>query len=153
MIPAASGFYQLGFVARDLDHAVAALGDRFGIMQFRRRRASDWLQTAHAWTAGAMIEVMQIGDSAPALFEGYVPTDQRAIRLHHHGYRVADQASWDEIAHRCASAGFVVPLEGTVMNGDLRYMYVDTRDALGVFSEFVMLTGTALSIYDDVPHN
>ena len=43
------------------------------------------------------------------------------------------------------------PLSGSVMDGGLRYAYVDTRPMLGVYSEHVMLSGDALAIYDDVP--
>ncbi len=34
------GFYQMGFVARDLDRATKALAESHGITRFRRKRAS-----------------------------------------------------------------------------------------------------------------
>ena len=33
-----NGFHQFGFVARDLGHATAMLGERYGVTQFRRKR-------------------------------------------------------------------------------------------------------------------
>jgi hypothetical protein len=100
-----------------------------------------------------MIEVMRIGEGAPALYAGYTPDDPAAIRLHHHGYRVADEAGWIEIERRVADAGLKAPMNGAVMNGDLRFLYVDTRSEIGLYSEFVMLGGSATGLYDDVPRN
>jgi len=146
-------FYQMSFIARDLDRATEALSRRFGITRFRRRQSAPWLETAHAWSADAMIEVMLIGEGAPALYAGYTPEDPAAIRLHHHGYRVADEAGWAAIERRVADAGLEAPMKGAAMNGDLRFLYVDTRRELGLYSEFVMLGGSAAGLYDDVPRN
>jgi hypothetical protein len=146
-------FYQMGFVARDLDRATEAMGRRFGVTRFRRKRSSDWMETAHAWTADAMIELMVLGEGAPALYSGYLPDAMSAVRLHHHGYRVADEAGWAAIERRVADAGLDAPMKGAVMNGDLHFMYVDTRAELGIYSEFVMLRGSASGLYDDVPRN
>jgi hypothetical protein len=96
---------------------------------------------------------MKIGGGAPDVYAGYTPEDASAIRLHHHGYRVADEAGWAAIERHVADAGLDTPVKGTTMDGDLRYMYVDTRTSLGIYSEFVLLTGSALSLYDDVPRN
>lgn len=153
MIPQLSKFYQLGFVASDLDMALSALQTRFGIRQFRRKRAADWLETAHAWTSDVMIEVMKIGETAPPIYAGYAAQDGAAIRLHHHGYRVPDLAAWREIERRVTDAALPIPVKGIEMGGNLHFMYVDTRAELGIYSEFVMLRGAASTLYDDVPRN
>lgn len=44
-------------------------------------------------------------------------------------------------------------MSGSVMSGDLKYVYVDTRQELGIFSEYVLIKGTAVTMYDDVPRN
>lgn len=83
MIAAIGRFYQMGFVASDLDGATEALAKRFGIARFRRKAASAWLETAHAWIGDTMIEVMLIKEGAPELYAGYAPVDPAEIRLHH----------------------------------------------------------------------
>ncbi|WP_052757407.1 VOC family protein [Sphingobium chungbukense] len=147
------GFYQMGFVARDLDQATAALGKRFGVKHFRRKRASPTMDAAHAWVGSTMLELIQVSAGAPDIYTAYVPEEPSAVRLHHHGFRVADAAIWDEINRRIEEAGWATPMRGAVMDGQLNYIYADTRAQTGIYSEFVYLTGAATSIYDDVPHN
>lgn len=147
------GFYQMGFVARDLDRATEALARTQGVTRFRRKTASPWMETAHAWIGSVMIELIMIKPGAPEIYEDYVPDDPAAIRLHHHGFRVADATAWDAINRRVTDAGLATPMQGAVMDGQLNYLYVDTRAAIGVYSEYVYLTGAATSLYDNVPRN
>lgn len=149
------GFYQMGFVATDLDRATAALARRFGIEKFRRRRAAEWMESAHGWAGPVMIELiaLQPGAEVPAVYRDCAPADPAGVRLHHHGYRVADADGWAAVERRIEQAGLAVAMQGTAMEGQLRYLYADTRAALGFYSEFVCLTGAALSLYDDVPRN
>lgn len=44
-------------------------------------------------------------------------------------------------------------MRGAVMDGHLRFVYVDTLVDLGIYLEYVCLTGPALSLCDDVPAN
>lgn len=147
------GFYQMGFVARDLDRATKALAESHGITRFRRKRASDFMDSAHAWIGSMMIELVTISADGPEIYHAYVPEDPAAIRLHHHGFRVPDEAAWEAINRRVAQAGYTTPFKGAAMDGQLNYLYVDTRPAIGIYSEFIYLTGKATSLYDDVPHN
>ncbi|SCW60017.1 Glyoxalase/Bleomycin resistance protein/Dioxygenase superfamily protein [Sphingobium faniae] len=147
------GFYQMGFVARDLDRATQALGESHGIHRFRRKQASAAMESAHAWIGSMMIELIAVRPGAPDIYEAYIPDDPAAVRLHHHGFRVADGAAWDAINRRVAQAGYATPMKGAVMDGQLNYLYVDTRPVTGIYNEYVYLTGAATSIYDDVPHN
>jgi len=145
-------FYQFGFVARDLDAATQQLGARYGITRFRRKRANEWMESAHAYVGATMIEIIAVGDGAPALYTDYLSDDSTA-RLHHLGYRVADAAAWDNLEEALAASGLSAPFKGAVMDGHLRYAYVDTRADLGIYTEYVCLTGPAATMYDDIPHN
>jgi Glyoxalase/Bleomycin resistance protein/Dioxygenase superfamily len=147
------GFYQIGFIARDLERAVALLTERYGIGKFRRSRASEWMESAHAWVGDTMIEVIAVGTGAPRLYADHVPDEPGAVRLHHHGFRARDAEAWAEINCKIDARGLDTPLRGAVMEGQLNYLYVDTRAELGVYSEYVYLTGAAIGIYDDVPRN
>lgn len=148
-----SGFYQFGFVASDLDAATAYYAENYGIKNFRRKQVSEWMESAHCWAGDVMIELLQLKADADPIYDGYAPDNPEAVRLHHHGYRIADISSWNSVEKMIEKAGFGMPMRGAVMNGDLRYIYADTRAHLGVYSEFVYLTGSATKIYDDLPHN
>ena len=145
-------FYQFGFVTRDLDAATARLGARYGIASFRRKQANPWMETAHAYVGPSMIEIIAVGTEAPSLYRDDLPDDGIA-RLHHLGYRIADPAGWAALEEALAASGLATPMKGAVMDGHLRYAYVDTRADLGVYTEYVCLTGPAERIYDDVPRH
>jgi hypothetical protein len=147
------GFYQLGFVARDLDAAIRHLGERYGVTRWRRKESSASMASAHAWCGAVMLELIAVGPGAPAIYDDYIPRDAVAARLHHHGYRVEDAARWADINRRMDASGLATDMRGAVMDGDLNYLYADTRADLGIYSEFVFLTGSALGLYDDVPRN
>lgn len=146
------GFYQLGFVARDRDAATAMLSERYGITDWRRKSA-DWADTGHAYAGDIMIEVIAITALAPVLYHDYLPATRDAVLLHHHGFRVTDPARWAAINADADARGIATDVRGAAMNGDLNFLYVDTRADLGIYSEYVMLTGAAKGLYDDVPRN
>ncbi|MFC0304087.1 VOC family protein [Rhizorhabdus histidinilytica] len=147
-----TGFYQFGFVTRDLDAATARLGARYGIAHFRRRQANPWMETAHAYAGPSMIEIIAVGEAAPALYRDHLPDDGIA-RLHHLGYRIAGAAGWEALEEAISASGLAAPMKGAVMDGHLRYAYVDTRADLGIYTEYVCLTGPAERLYDDVPRH
>ena len=148
-----TGFYQFGYVTRDLDAAKQALRDHFGVVSTRYRKSSEWMETLHAWTGASMIEVIAVGEGAPPLYTDYVPDEPGKLVLHHLGRRIDSVEQWDAMETAVGSLGLDKPMHGAVMDGDLRFAYVDTRALLGIYTEYVYLMGEALKIYDDVPRN
>src|SRR5688572_8264146 len=59
-----------------------------------------------------MIELIMLRPGAPDIYQDYAPDDPASVRLHHHGFRVADAAAWGEINRRVAGTGFVTPRKG-----------------------------------------
>lgn len=148
-----SRFYQFGFIAGDLDFATRRLGEHHGIRHFRRKRANDWMESAHAYVGETMIEIIAAGPDAPRLYTDHLPEAGAAARLHHLGYRIPDVFAWEQLESAILSTGIATPMKGTAMDGHLRFAYLDTRSDLGLYSEYVCLTGPAERIYDDVPRN
>ena len=147
------GLYQLGFMTRDLDAAMAMLGERYGVSRFRRRRNHDWMETAHAYAGESMLELIAVGPGAPALYADFALEPGTVARLHHLGRRITDAQGWRGLEAAIAASGLATPMIGVAMGGELKYAYVDTRADLGVYSEYVWLSGAAAHLYDDVPHN
>lgn len=150
--PLFNGLYQLGFVTADLDAAQERLGRRFGISRFRVKRDPLRMSTAHAYAGDIMVEIIEPGTEASPVYLEDVPTGG-AVRLHHQGYRVPDLKTWDEIVAIVAREGWDTPIRGTAMDGNLHYMYIDSRADIGIYQEYVYLTGPAVHLYDDVPAN
>lgn len=147
-----ANFYQFGYVTRDLDAATKLLGERYGVSRFRHRQANEWMTTAHAYAGPSMLEIIAVTAAAPRLYTDYL-TDDAVARLHHLGHRIADEAEWEKFETALAASGLAAPMKGAVMDGHLRYAYVDTRADLGIYTEYVCLTGPASTMYDDIPHN
>lgn len=148
-----SGFFQMGYVCRDMDRALAQFASRHGVGQFRRKPPAGILESAHAWVGDVMIEIIRPLDDAPPLYDHCIPDDPDAVCLHHHGFRAPNADAWQDVNRCVEAAGYATPLKGAVMDGQLNYLYADTRAAIGVYSEFIYLTGAAAHIYDDVPRN
>lgn len=147
------GFFQLGFVALDLDAATKMLAQRYGIQKFRRQRSTEWMDAAHAYVDDVMIELMVLGEDAPEFYKGYEPLTPSGIRLHHHGFLVKDQDQWSEIQRMVAKTGVEVVLGDPEMDGNFRFVYLDTRSDLGIYTEYIFQVGPAAHRYDDVPRN
>src|SRR5688500_9541927 len=109
--PLFNGLYQMGFVTGDLDAAQERLGRRFGVARFRVKRDPARMSTAHAYAGDIMIEVIQPGPEASAVYRENVPTGG-AVRLHHLGYRVPDVASWDRLLAQIEREGWATPIRG-----------------------------------------
>ena len=150
--PLFNGLYQLGFITANLDAAQSHLARRFGINQFRVRHDGARGSTAHAYAGDMMIEVISPGPEASPVYLEALPSGD-GVRLHHMGHMVPDLEKWQEIEAIVAREGWDTPLRGAVMEGHLRYLYIDTRADLGYYQEYVCLTGPARHIYDDVPAN
>jgi len=150
--PLFNGLYQMGFVTDDLDAAQERLGRRFGITRFRVKLDPERMSTAHAFAGDMMVEIIKPGPAANAVYHENVPTGG-AVRLHHLGYRVPDVENWDRLIAQIEREGWATPVRGAVMEGHLRFVYVDTLADLGIYQEYVCLTGPAMHLYDDVPAN
>ncbi len=148
-----TGFFQMGYVCRDMDRAVAYFAARHGVTKFRRRPPAGILESAHAWVGETMIELVRPLGGAPPLYDHCIPDNPDVVRLHHHGFRAPSAEAWEDVRRRVEQARYDTPLKGAVMVGELNFLYADTRADLGVFSEFIYLTGAAVHIYDDVPRN
>lgn len=147
-----ANMYQLGYVVRDVDRAAARFCQTFGIERFRVIRHGPDIATGHAYVGDTMIELVEVGPNGPGYFQSYIPEDPDRAVFHHHAYRVHDG---DEFARLIAAAqGLGLAFETTsVKDGDLNVMFVDLRHLTGAFAEYVYLTGSMLSYYDDVPRS
>lgn len=147
-----ANMYQIGYVVRDVDRAVARFCETFGIARFRVIRHGPDIATAHAYVGNVMVELIEVGPGGPGYFQSYIPDDPEQAVFHHHAYRVHDQAEFEHLIATAAELG--LPYETTsVKDGDMNVLFVDLRSSTGAFAEYVYLKGAMLSYYDDVPRS
>ncbi|AEG51171.1 hypothetical protein Sphch_3581 [Sphingobium chlorophenolicum L-1] len=148
------GFFQFGYVTRDVDAAVAAFREKFGPVEFAVNeppaidgQAAPTRRIALAWIDDVMTEIIEPDPMQKTIYDDHVPAAEGPIRLHHFGYLIDDhQAMLD----RLKGMGYDVPMAGS-MAGVLDYSYADTRCDLGMWSEFIRLDEGGKAFFGAVP--
>ena len=150
------GFFQFGYVTRDVEAAVAAFRSKFGSVEFMVNdpaaidgQPAPTRRIALAWIDDVMTEIIEPDPMQKTIYDDHLPSVPGPVRLHHFGYLIDDhQAMLD----RLRAMGYDVPMAGSVA-GVLDYSYADTRCDLGVWSEFIRLDEGGKAFFGDVPHN
>jgi hypothetical protein len=145
------GFYHFGYVTQDLDSALERLGATFGVARYRRRFNAPWMEVVHARTGGTQIEVSQFTSEAPQMYLDFIPDTPGEIRLQHLGYKVETLEKWDDLQNAIELHRLATPLNVSLMDGNLRAIYVDTCATLGFYLEYLYFSGPALRLGDDIP--
>ncbi len=151
------GFFQLGYVTRDMDAALAAFRERFGPTEFAinapSARAdgtpSPTRRIALAYIDDVMIEIIEPDTTRPTIYDDARPATPGQIALHHLGYLVDDHQGTRE---RLVRLGYDIPLAGSFGEA-LDYSYADTRRDLGHFSEFIRLGELGRQMFAAIPRN
>lgn len=142
-VPAAESlfdrFFQVGYVARDLDAAMAQFSRRFGPVEFQVINAVEpnmhTRRIALAWIASTMIELIEPNQQVPSIYIDSLPAAPGEIRFHHLGYLIED---YPATLRRLKAEGYEVPF--AMSYGDvLDCCYADTRAQLGHYMEYVRL--------------
>jgi catechol 2,3-dioxygenase-like lactoylglutathione lyase family enzyme len=137
-------FYQLGYVARDIDAAVAHLQARMGARLTDLThdvRGADGEPTplqnlAHMVVPGAELEIIQPRDDMPSIYHETLPLQGDFVRLHHLGFLVDNEEAWQQ----AFSALDVMQTPVALMfdTPQVRCAYLDTRSQVGHYSELVL---------------
>lgn len=151
-----SGFFQLGYVTRDLDSACAAYREKFGPVEFTintpgpiNGAPAPTRRIALAYIDDVMTEIIEPDPGQRTIYDDAVPASAGPIRLHHFGYLIDDHQA---MLKRLEQMGYEVPLHGS-MAGVLDYSYADSRADLGHFCEFIRLEEAGRAYFDSVPRN
>lgn len=139
--------FQNAYVTRDIDKAIDAFRSRHGVTAEITTLTLDqelWTP-ARSGVARQKIAYFWIGDLQYELIqpiEGNVATyaeglsDGDVMKFHHVGIRIDD---WDDFRDRVDRQGIRVAVEGC-SGTDLRFLYLDARDTVGHFLEYVWCT-------------
>lgn len=145
------GHYQNAYVTHDLDKAMALVSDRYGV--------GDWIvfepdmplktpsgtkpskvRAALAWDGGLNIELIQPVSGHLDHYLPFLPADPKdpTPRFHHMAVRRDDQ---DAMRQEIERLGLPLAFEGEVPG--LVFIYLDARESLGHFFEYVWATPEA----------
>ena len=146
------GFFQLGYVTRNLDAAIARFKTRFGPADFQIIQGSpEYPHTkriALSWIGETMTEIIEPDPAVPSLYvEGLPSTGDGEIRFHHIGCLTQDHS---QTMRRLKSEGYATPM--VLSYGDvLDCVYADARSQLGHYVEYIRLGDEGRQWFTSVP--
>ena len=144
--------YQMGYVTRDLDEAIAFLREKTGAAEFALREPDllvDWrgtpqrlhMRVAIANVGRMQVEVIQpIDGPAADIYREGITLDAGPVIFHHVGIAIhGGIANWTQLekdvaAHDPFVLGFAYDHEGAPA---VRFAYCDTRPTLGHYTEYL----------------
>ncbi len=147
--------FQIAYSTNDIERACDIFAERYGISEFRRlegeRPGGGTIRVELAWVGSMMFELMTASGAGSELYMDRLPQDGFAIRHHHIGYFVHDDASWDALASEAARLG-VAYVPGNVNPGFLKSCFVDAPE-LGHYLEYIYPEAAGIAFFENVPEN
>jgi len=152
-------FFQLGYVTRNLDRAIALYRERYGVTEWLRFDTASsmppgtpgpFMEVALAYNGPVMLELIQPAPSDPGIY-GEALRDDGGVNLHHLGY-LSEEPRFGTLATDYEAQGFDVPVKLSSPMG-LSLIYVDTRSDNGLYSEYVCLAEGGKQFFGQVPRN
>ena len=153
--------FQIGYVARDLEKAMAFLDKKMGAREFSVREHELTLladgeerpltmRVAMANIGNRQIEIIQPVSGATGIYTNGVDYDRSVITFHHLGILIPGPLdAWTKMEEEVRAAGeefalyFSIDAENDFR---LRFAYVDTRADCGHFTEYLWWSPTAQAV-------
>jgi hypothetical protein len=142
------GHYQNAYVTHDLDRAMERVSDRYGvgdwivfepdmILKTPAGEKPSKVRAALAWAGGLQLELIQPVSGHLDHYLPFLPADRTdpSPRFHHMAVRRDDEAAMRQEIERL---GLPLAFEGAVPG--LVFIYLDARESLGHFFEYVWAT-------------
>jgi hypothetical protein len=149
-------FFQTAYVVADMAAGEAIAARRFGLpsLQVNRDVSIDTGQGiakchfALAFVGAAQIEIIQPAGGADAVYRDMLtPT---GLRLHHIGVLLSEAGMWADLTREIDAGGEATPVRG-VFGNLMHYLYVDRRNELGHYVEYMYQTPAGAHLFDTVP--
>lgn len=145
--------FQICHCTNDLERACAVFADRFGIEEWRRLEgdlpSGGYIRIAIAWAGGVMYELLTASGPGTDFYMDRLPKDDFAMRLHHLGYLVHDQAGWDAMKAEVTRGGWRISQENNTV-GFMRHCYVEAPE-LGHYLEYIFPEAAGIAFFEAVP--
>lgn len=147
--------FQIAYATSDIERAKALFSDRYGIRNFRRLAGplpdGGEIHVELAWLGPVMYELLTARGPGSAIYREGLPDSGFAVRLHHLGYLIHDQAQWDALQQRVARDGWDMPT-CRANPGFLQSCFVRAPE-LGHLLEYIHPEEAGRRFFEDVPHN
>lgn len=140
--------FQLAYVTRDMDRAMATIAREHGVTDFTAipagalelripAHATASLDVRVAWVGTWQIELIQPLAGTVEIYKAALPANGGSLAFHHVAISVpGDRTAWDRF--RAGIPDDRIAIEGG--REEMRFIYTDERDTLGHYLEYVWMS-------------
>ena len=145
----------LGYVTNDMDRALAILAERYGITRVSFIEGpmpqGGQIKVAFAWAGGQIYEVIAASGPGTEFYNDSLPKGEFAIRFHHLGFIIHDEAGWQDLERELKADGW--PIAYSTLTGNFIDAYYVKAPELGHYVEYVRPFQAGVDFYAAVPEN
>jgi hypothetical protein len=148
-------YFQMAYVTTDLERGQKEFSDRFGIKEFKTITGNpidgDLVSISLAWVGGHMYELIKCTGTGPTaqMYNERLPTSGFAIRHHHLGFMIGDQAGWDALRGEIKRTGYKITMD-MKMDGFMHAIYIEVP-ILGHYLEYIFAEPSGIEFLETVP--
>jgi len=147
--------FQVSYATNDIERARSVFSDRYGIHEFGKLEgqmpAGGHIHVEVAWVGNTFYELVTASGPGSAVFMDRLPKEEFALRFHHLGFMIYDEAAWNALQQLIEDDGWTVLSENNT-EGFLRHCFVDAPE-LGHYPEFIFPEPAGLAFFESVPAN
>ena len=141
------------WVTNDLERALEILRGRYGIRNFSFIEGDSpeggHIKVAFAWAGGQVLEIICASGPGFGFYNEVLPDGEFAIRFHHLGFLIEDDAAWRQLEEELRESG--LPIVFSTVTGDFIDAHYIKAEELGHYLEYVRPFGAGDKFYDAVP--
>lgn len=145
--------FQMAYVTNDIDRAQELFCRNLGIREFCKLEGQmpegGHMQALFAWVGTQMYELICATGPGSDLYMDRLPAGEGfAIKHHHLGFLVQDDAQWNAVIANAGHKGFNIPYRNS--NPIVEVCFVDVPE-LGHYLEYLYPTPAGLEFFENVP--
>jgi hypothetical protein len=142
--------FQVAYATGDIDQALALFATRYGVTQWARLEGAlatgGHIRVELAWMGTVMIELLSAHGEGAGIYMDRLAG--QALRLHHLGYLIDDDAQWDALM-RCHGDRLAHVSHNT---GFMKSCFVDAPE-LGHYLEYICPEPAGRAFFQSVPRH
>jgi catechol 2,3-dioxygenase-like lactoylglutathione lyase family enzyme len=147
--------FQMAYVTNDLDRARTLFRQRLGIREFARLEGKTpgggYIEAEFAWVGTLMYELIRARGPGTELYTDLLAgSSDFAVRHHHLGYLVQNQAQWDAVQANAQRHDLHVAAHN--VNPLVEVCFVNVPE-LGHYLEYLFATPAGLDFFEKVPRS
>jgi hypothetical protein len=156
--PSASGMLckehsHSAWVTNDLDRALEVFNTRYGVGEYSFLEGPSLegghIKVAFAWAGGQILEIICATGPSFAFYNEVLPEGEFAIRFHHLGFLVEDEAGWKQLEGELQDGKW--PIAYSTLTGDFIDAYYIYAPELDHYLEYVRPFEAGNHFYNAVP--